>query len=374
MSNPSRILFIAQLPPPVHGQAAVSKIIVNSPLIREALTASVLPLQFARTMEDIGAMSFGKIVKMVQVAFKINAAIRGFKPDIIYFSLSPKGLSFFRDVLYVSIMKQYNSKIVYHLHVKGIQQEGKSSRIKRILYKWVFKNTYVITLSHTIAGDLDDVYKGEPFVVNNGIIPAPIRQTRLSRSVPTGKPVLLYLSNLARAKGIFVFLDALALLKKNHVDFFARIVGMPSDVPTEEIWRYVNENKLADSVVVEGPKYDDEKYEVLQTADIFVHPTLNDAFPLVILEAMQFSLPIISTIEGSIPEIVDDGITGMLVPKNDAEELMKKIAWLLSNPDTRADMGKAGRAKFLARYTSDRMEQGIADVLLKIADVNPTTN
>lgn len=374
MKNRSRVLFIAQLPPPVHGQAAISKIIVESPLIKEKLTTNVFPLRFARTMQDIGTMSLGKIIKMVRAAFGLNAAIRRFKPEIIYFTLSPKGLSFYRDVLYVWIMKRYHARIVYHLHVKGIQEEVKKSRIKKMLYKWVFKNTFVITLSRTIAGDLDDVYIGEPFVVNNGIIPAPIDQRSPHRDVRSGKPVILYLSSLTRAKGIFVLLQALTLLKKNDLDFFARIVGMPSDVSVEEIERFLDKNDLADSVKIEGPKYDDEKHEVLESADIFVHPTLNDAFPLVILEAMQFGLPVVSTFEGSIPEIVDDGITGMLLPRNDANELMKRIARLLLEPETRAEMGKAGRAKFLSRYTSARMEQGIANVLLKIADINRSHN
>lgn len=352
----------------MHGQAAISNIVVNSNIIKEKFCVRVVSLQFAKTMQDLGMMTFAKLLKMIRIAFEIRSAIRDFNPNIIYFSISPKGLSFFRDVVYVSIMKRHNSKIVYHLHVKGIQEEGRNNRIKKMLYKWVLKDTHVITLSHTIASDLNEVYKGEPFIVNNGI--ASVAVNRPAMEIPPfEKPVLLYLSNLTYAKGIFVLLEALALLKKNHLDFYARIIGMPSDVSAEEIKRFVQENGMEDSVAVEGPKYGEEKYDALRTADIFIHPTLNDAFPLVILEAMQFSLPVVSTIEGSIPEIVDDGITGVLVPKSDSQALMDKIAWLMSDHRRREEMGKAGRRKFLSRYTSEQMEQNLRDVLLKISDI-----
>ncbi|MCX8490131.1 MAG: glycosyltransferase family 4 protein, partial [Cyclobacteriaceae bacterium] len=97
-----------------------------------------------------------------------------------------------------------------------------------------------------------------------------------------------------------------------------------------------------------------------------IHPTLNDAFPLVILEAMQHRLPVISTYEGAIPEIVDDLTTGFLVVKNDVEALVGKIEVLLDNETIRKEMGLAGQRKFLTNYTVEKMEENITKVLHEI--------
>ena len=361
------ILFLVQLPPPIHGSSSISKLLLESKLINSAFDIRAIPLNFARGMSDLGSFSVIKVLKTISYIFRILWTLISFRPSLVYFTLSPIGLSFYRDIIFVMLLKLSSSKIVYHLHVKGVKEESTRSRIKRQLYRWVFKNSYVITLSRTIAHDLIDVYDGNPFIVNNGLsteIDSEVQPVR----APSTEIVLLYLSNLMRAKGIFVFLEALASLKRNNYRFAARIIGMASDVSIEQVRAYVEKNGLTGFVSVEGPRYGQEKYEALKNADVFVHPTLNDAFPLVILEAMQFGLPVISTIEGAIPEIVDDGVTGILVPKNDSHLLGEKIGFLLSDNDLRREMGQAGRDKFLSRYTSEKMEQNVRDALLKISN------
>ena len=72
---------------------------------------------------------------------------------------------------------------------------------------------------------------------------------------------------------------------------------------------------------------------------------------------MEHGLPCISTTEGGIPGIIDDGKTGFLVPKHDVAVLADKILLLLSNPDLRCKMGKAGREKFEKEFTLEVFEK-----------------
>jgi glycosyltransferase involved in cell wall biosynthesis len=103
-----------------------------------------------------------------------------------------------------------------------------------------------------------------------------------------------------------------------------------------------------------------ENPPVLPLFPTFYH---NECFPLVLLEAMEHGLPCISTTEGGIPGIVDDGKTGFLVPKHDVAVLADKILLLLNAPVLRSNMGKAGREKFEKEFTLEVFEKRMVEIL-----------
>lgn len=111
--------------------------------------------------------------------------------------------------------------------------------------------------------------------------------------------------------------------------------------------------KLLKSKVFENPP-------VLPLFPTFYH---NECFPLVLLEAMEHGLPCISTTEGGIPGIVDDGKTGFLVPKHDVAVLADKIQFLLNDSVLRSNMGKAGREKFEKEFTLEVFEKRMVEIL-----------
>ncbi len=119
-----------------------------------------------------------------------------------------------------------------------------------------------------------------------------------------------------------------------------------------------------------GPKYGEEKSRLFLQADIFCFPTYYppEAFPLVLLEAMQFGKPVVSTYEGAIPEIVDEGVTGFLVPPKDFHALSEKLEILIADSELRERMGKAGRMKFFEKYTVDIFERNLLKVFEEVAD------
>jgi glycosyltransferase involved in cell wall biosynthesis len=120
---------------------------------------------------------------------------------------------------------------------------------------------------------------------------------------------LLFLSNLIPSKGVYVLLDACKILKEKGQDFHCHFVGGESKEINRSVFEQaVRERGLDDCVTYHGPKYGEDKERYWQMADIFVQPTFEDCFPLTLVEAMQNRLPIISTDEGAIPDIVKNGI------------------------------------------------------------------
>lgn len=114
-----------------------------------------------------------------------------------------------------------------------------------------------------------------------------------------------------------------------------------------------------------GKKYGADKEAFFRNTDIFVFPTYypNECFPLVLLEAMQQGLPCISTVEGGIPAIIEDGKTGLLVKRQDADDLANKIAWTIEHPSEREGMGDNGIKKFRSDFTLARFENKFKEVV-----------
>jgi len=99
---------------------------------------------------------------------------------------------------------------------------------------------------------------------------------------------------------------------------------------------------------------------VLECAEVVVVPSFGEGFGMVALEAMERGRPVIASAVGGLPEIVDEGRTGLLVPPGDVEALARAIAELADDPARAASMGEAGRARALAEFSQDRCTERIA--------------
>ena len=353
--NP-KILFLAQTPPPIHGASLLSEALVTSRSLNSFFDIELLRIDFAKDLKSFGKLNPRKFFKFFIFLFNMIYYLLKFRPDLVYFTISPLGGAFYRDVLFVLILKIFRKKILYHLHGKGIKNNCLG--LKKILYRMVLKNTDVICLSEYLTSDIQNVFDGVPYVVNNGIA-LEINDDKYIKKIDLNLKII-FLSNLAESKGVYTFVDALKILSFQNVSCEASIYGDSIDVDIDEFQQEIQEIEIRTRY--HGPIYGDEKFEALLDSSIFVLPTANEAFPGVVLEAMQCGLPVISTFEGGIPDIVDDGVTGFLVPSKDPEALAEKIQILIEDPALRQKMGEAGRKKFLDKYTQDKFEENMKKV------------
>ena len=127
---------------------------------------------------------------------------------------------------------------------------------------------------------------------------------------------------------------------------------MESPALEPEIRRFVKEENLDSHFTYAGYVGEDVKRtEYFRDSDIFIFPTQRDVFGLVLLHAMAEGLPVVASIEGAIPEIVQDGENGFLFPKGDEKELAQHILTLAAGPPLRKRMGAAGRQRYLLNFT-----------------------
>lgn len=357
---PRKILCILQLPPPVHGASIMNSHIIQSEIIKNNFFIDVINLQFAKSIKEVAKFSWVKVFKAFLYSFVIVKRVLIHNPDLVYYNFSPNGFAFYRDAFYVFSLKLLRRKIVFHLHSKGIKNNAKKSILKKYLYTWIFINTHVICLSDRLTDDIAEVYKSTPFIVPNGIQVLP-QSSEMKPYLKGSIPQILYLSNYIPEKGIMVLIEALGILKKQGYAFNAKFIGAPSDLTVETLQNIISKKNLSEFAKVGGPLFGDDKFIEFQKSDIFVFPTYYkiEAFPLVILEAMQYSLPVISTFEGGIPDIVIDNVTGFLIETKNSQMLADKIAILLKDEKLRIEMGKKGYERFLNNFTINHFENSM---------------
>src|SRR5579872_3009985 len=148
-----KILFLAQLPPPVHGASIANKMLIDSELISEKFECRHIDISAAGKIEDIGKFSIGKLPATARTIVSIVRNLLNFRPHIVYLSLSPSGFAFYRDVFFVRIIRLFRPELVFHLHGKGLRRNAEHSRFFRRLSKNIFKNSHVIFLSEGLRSD-----------------------------------------------------------------------------------------------------------------------------------------------------------------------------------------------------------------------------
>ncbi len=533
-----KILFIAPLPPPVHGSSMVSKYIKESTLIQENFDCDFVNLSTSRTMDEIGKGGLKKIFRFLGSLCSLLGKLLTHRYDLCYIAITCHGMGFLKDAPFALLCKLFGRKLLLHQHNKGMSRD-----CNRWPYRWlmplVYRNATVMLLSWNLYPDISAVVKREQVIVcPNGIPPLdnenlaaelratindergtelnsqftidnsqltinsgaaslnpqpssidldlscqrdehtnldafthtqacadqdsqrlnvlglaegfaiddnendnlfkstefilgqqnldtnsqnariaslacghPDEMSNLTQTTqktqnisinadndtnidsnsqnahtqacachPDGtvdcclstvdtitdgaEPRLLMLSNLIVSKGIYVLLEACQRLKERGVAFHCDYVGGESkEVTGEQFRKAIAERGLEDCVIYHGPQYGADKDRAFRRADIFVQPTFDDCFPLTLVEAMQYRLPIVSTDVGAIPDIVTDGVNGLVCKQQDVDSLVEALTTLLADAALRREMGERGHARYLKEMTLEAFEGSFAEAL-----------
>lgn len=354
-----KVLYFIQVPPPIHGVSIINKYVLESEIINENIDKKLLEIKFSDSIDELTHFSFAKFFKFINIFFSLLKLLLKFKPNFVYFSIMPVGKGFYRDFFYVLLIKTFGTKIIFHLHNGGINDE-KHTYIKSKMYHWVFDNSFIIHLSEGLLEKEISPLKlknSKVFAVSNGVEENIHIFDRISHNHIVN---LLFVSNIFPEKGLMVLLNAFLMVFQKHKNIHLHIVGSTPNIHYKtEILEFILNNGLHEHVTIHDFANELEKAKLFTNSDIFVFPTLNDTWGLVNLEAMQFSLPIISTFEGAIPEYIQNGENGILVEKNNVFQLCEKINLLIENEALRKKIGEKGNKNYLKNYTKLSFENNM---------------
>ena len=354
-----KFLLIGQLPPPVHGSNVMAERFHRS-LQNIGHEVFIVEKTFSRRQKDVRKLSIVKVFKAPIIALELIRRISLNKPALCFYFVSVMPPSFFFDAFLLFLLRLCRIDYVLYLHGKGLLDLGTKSRrgARFLVNKTLSGSLGAIVLGERLRSDVNRFIPNDRLFVLPNAIPDIDRQM-LKHGRNNQRPIqVLFLSNLTPSKGPMEFLQMAkkVLDKCEDVKF---IVAGPSrsEAFFLQMKQYIRREGLAGFVSMPGGVYGGEKEKYFRESDIFVLPSYREAFPLVNLEAMQWGVPIISSNEGAIPEMVQDGINGYIVEPKNISKLAECVIHLINDGSLRKNMGMAAREAYECNYTMQAYER-----------------
>jgi colanic acid/amylovoran biosynthesis glycosyltransferase len=177
---------------------------------------------------------------------------------------------------------------------------------------------------------------------------------------------------LVEKKGIEYAIRAVAKVAEKYPNIEYNIIGDGN--LKEHFEQVIAELKMQDKVKLLGWKHQREIIEILDKSHLFVAPSVTaadgnqDAPVNTLKEAMAMGLPVIGTWHGGIPELIEDGVSGFLVPERDADAISEKLIYLIEHSEKWPEMGKSGRAYVEKHYETNKLNDELVEVYQQVAN------
>jgi glycosyltransferase involved in cell wall biosynthesis len=253
-----------------------------------------------------------------------------------------------------------------------------STKIKKIIAVWLekilaLKTHSIITVSKALRSyemEMLNVSGDRIKVVYNGIQMSRLQESHLDVRKKWGikeRDILVgTVARLIPSKGIDLLIQAIPEILKKYPDVKFMIVGGgPDEGRLKEL---AKSHHCEKNIIFTGHvKYIWYYYNAF---DIFILPTLSEGLGISVLEAMASGKPVIASNTGGIPEIIEHGVNGYLIPPGSSQKIMKAILYLISQPEERARYIKAGYKTIRHNFDYETMVDRTLDILIESINSN----
>jgi glycosyltransferase involved in cell wall biosynthesis len=355
------ILVVGQTPPPLGGQTIMIQRLLEGTY--QNVKFVHVRMGFSDGLDKVGKFHLSKLLELVNVMIRIVVARMRCGADILYYPpAGPNFVPIMRDLAILCGTRWLFRKTIFHFHSGGLCQYY--SRLRwplRKLFDLAYRRPDVaIRVAASTPPDAMFLRAEREFIVHNGVPDeASAYQKKHPRAGVNSDPKalsILFVAVLREDKGVMVLLRACHILKEKSVDFVASFVGkFVSEAFRESVMDYVVEAGLKNHVCFPGVLDGDAKLAAYHEADVFCFPTFFDSetFSLVIIEALSFGIPVVTTRWSGIPDMLEGSGAAFLVPPQDDASVAEALVSLAGDKDLRRQMGGNARRRYAEHYTLD---------------------
>lgn len=331
--------------------------------VEEAILNAIRPedanVQLVATFQ--GGSKSKKIRTVVSALAKYSKLISGF--DLVHVHVASRG-SFKRKKIFIDIALKKKIPVLLHLHGsefgKWFDTECNDSQRSKI--RRVFNSCErIIVLSEEWQNYLLDrnICDEKKIVVMHNAVPLPSAPVDVCVSQD-----VLFLGRLSARKSPDVLLRAARVVLKDHPHVRFRFCG---DGDVAKYQALAEELGIASSCDFVGWTTGEKKEEAIRASRIYCLPSKYEGMPMSVLEAMSYGLVAIATPVGGVPQVIQDGINGYLIPTDDSECLANRINELLDASDLAVRIGSAGRKTIEESFNMDSYARKLTEIYESVA-------
>jgi len=179
---------------------------------------------------------------------------------------------------------------------------------------------------------------------------------------------ILTVARLAEVKGLKYGIEAVYKLMKKRNNLHCKYYIIGEGTLRKDLELLINDFKLNERVFLLGAMSRDGVIRHMEDADIFILPSVNEALPVVLMEAQAAGLPVVATKVGSVDEVVKDGETGFLVPACDSDVIAERLEYLIEHPDLWLEMGRQGRKLIEEKYDIKKLNHKLVEIFQRLIE------
>jgi glycosyltransferase involved in cell wall biosynthesis len=277
-------------------------------------------------------------------------ALAGARPDLVHVHMSSAG-SFFRKALLFWIARAFRVPVLVHIHSGRFDRfhDRLPGPLRRTVRGVLTRAAAVVTLGEEWAARITRIAPRARVEILPNTVVVPQQAPRR----PDGPTHVVFLGAICAAKGTFCLLEAWAKLAAEWDGRAGARLTLAGDRGVDEARRTIADLGIDGSAQVRDWLPPSEVVALLASADVFVLPSRSEGQPMSVLEAMAHGVCVVASDVGGIPELVEDGRTGVLVPPDDVDALVGALRRVLDDRDLRERLGAAGRQRVRSEFDVD---------------------
>jgi len=314
-----------------------------------------------------------RLLRLAASPFQLARAIVGNGAQIVHLNTSLNAGAFWRDLVYLLVAKLWQARVIYQVHGGALPETflGTGAAAAGFLRAVLRLPDLIVVLAKVELRSYTALLPGQRVIaLPNAIDCTPYAAAARPPCANPAEPLkLAYVGRLAREKGLYELLRGMKLAIARGANVRLTIAGSgPDQTPLMSLCAALD---LDATVSFVGPVFGREKAVLLGESDALVLASYSEGLPYALLEAMAAGTPAIATGVGAIPDVVVDGVHGLLVAPRDPVAIGRAIERLATNRDALARMSAACSRRIAAAYCVERLAESFFRAYAGLCEAKP---